>query len=203
MDIVLEFIGLGMAKQKALNIAGMTRHQFYYKPKKSKQGRKPTTETITEINGSQQKVSDEEVLTIIKEVKADVDLDYGYIKMTAELKHRGFIINKKKVYRLMQESKQLKEKNKFEGKKYVKYRQVIAQAPLTLLAVDLKMVWLPAINKHAYILSIIDAFTRHILYHVEEVSIKQNDVKKAWEYVVVNYLQPYNCFNNPFSIEVM
>jgi putative transposase len=202
MAIVLEFIGLGMVKQEALRIAGITKHQFYYKPKKTKQGRKPTTTTTQVIDSKPTTVSDDDIITIIKEVKSDVDLDYGYIKMTAELQQRGYLINKKKVYRIMFKHKLLKDKVKFEGKQYVKYRQVIAQAPLTLLAIDLKMVWIPAINKHCYILSIIDAFTRYILYHNAALSIKQTDVKTAWESVIVNHLQPNNCIDKPLTIEI-
>jgi transposase InsO family protein len=202
MAVVLEFIGLGMAKQEALRIAGITKHQFYYKQKKTKQGRKQTTATTQVINSKQIIVSDIDIIAVIKEVKSDVDLDYGYIKMTAELQHRGYLINKKKVYRIMFEHKLLKHKVKFEGKQYVKYRQVIAQAPLTLLAIDLKMVWIPAINKHGYILSIIDAFTRYILYHNVELSIKQNDVRDAWESVIVNHLQANNCIDKPLTIEI-
>jgi putative transposase len=122
MNVVLEFIGLGISKQEALNIAGMTRHQFYYKPKKTKQGRKQSITTTQVINSDEIQVSNEYIIAVIKEVQSDIDLDYGYIKMTAELNQRGFIINKKKVYRLILKHNLLKDKAKFEEKQYVKYR---------------------------------------------------------------------------------
>lgn len=122
--------------------------------------------------------------------------------MTYALKIREFIINKKKVYRLMSENNLIGKKYRFIEKTYAKYRKVFPKKPLEVLEMDIKFVWVEQARKHAYILTIIDTFTRHTLYYEVSFSITQKEVKQAWEHIIINHLQPNDCLNKTINIEV-
>ncbi|MDD2387830.1 MAG: integrase core domain-containing protein [Bacteroidales bacterium] len=131
------------------------------------------------------------MLAQIEQIKADPDTDYGYIKMTYALKTIGYYVNKKRVYCLMSCNGLLKSKNKVKPKNYVKYRKVLPERPLEVLEMDIKFVWVEQYKRHAFVITIIDTFTRHALYHNVFYSIKKYQVKECWDYVVENYLQAY------------
>jgi putative transposase len=198
----LEFIGLGMKRLEAFAIGGITRHQFYYKSSTNTRGVKPTSKSILLKEDAKLEVGNDIIIEIIKGIKSDPDLNYGYIKMTAELNARGYNINKKKVYRIMFQNNLLNAKPKVCNKKYVKYRQQIPPGPLALLAMDIKLVYIPELSKQAYILSIIDAFTRVVLYSTIRMSIKQDVVIEALSNVIEQHLQPNDCLNKGLTIEI-
>lgn len=180
-------------------ITGVSKHQYYYKSKGIKQGVKPSFYTVT-IFGK--RVANSDVVSIIKKSHANPDTQYGYIKMSYFLKTKGYIINKKKVYRLMKTHQLLGKKYTNKTKTYVKYRKVLPEKPLHILEMDIKFVWVEQARKHAYILSIIDTFTRMILYYTVELSITKREVKQAWEHITISHLQPNNCLKDPINIEV-
>lgn len=132
----------------------------------------------------------------------DIDTAYGYHKMTSQLQQIGYYINHKKVYRLMKSANLLQEKHKKVTKNYAKYRIVCPESPLSLIEMDIKMVWITEHRRHAYILTIIDTFTRFALHRVVGFTMKSHEVKKAWEYVIINYLQPANMMSKNINIEV-
>lgn len=57
-------------------------------------------------------------------------------------------------------------------------------------------------RRFAYILNVIDTFSRKLLYQSVGLSIKSHQVKLAWEHIVKHYLQPNDCMNKPVNIEV-
>jgi transposase InsO family protein len=122
--------------------------------------------------------------------------------MTAALKLIGYHINHKKVYRLMKEAQLLKEKHEKPSKTYVKYRKVFPKQPFEVLEMDIKFVWIEEFKIHAYILTTIDTFTRVVLDRFTDYSIKKEDVKRAWERIIINHLQPNNCLEKKIHIEV-
>lgn len=63
----------------------------------------------------------------IAQVKADRASNYGYTKMTYELKTAGYVINEKKVYRLIKENNMLQAK---PDRNFVKFHEVLTGAPL-------------------------------------------------------------------------
>jgi len=191
-----------MKRDKALTITKITKHQYYYKPKKSKQGVKKSIITKRIKEAEIIDVLNTDVITEIKEIHKDPDTDYGYHKMTSALNLIGYIINHKKVYRLMFESQLLKEKHVKPSKTHVKYRKVFPSQPFEVLEMDIKFVWIEEFKIHAYILTTIDTFTRVVLHRHTAYSIKKEDVKRAWEYIIINHLQPNNCLGNQINIEV-
>ena len=80
---------------------GFPRSSWYYKPGKGKRGIPPSTHTHKR-DGT--KVKNEVVVEEIRKIFSE-GLDYiGYEKTTWELHDLDYIINKKKVYRLMNEA---------------------------------------------------------------------------------------------------
>jgi len=70
------------------------------------------------------KVSNEDVLAKIVEIKLDPDLSNHYRLICFVLCLQGYYINHKKVYRLMNEQQLLQEPRKLTGRNFVKFRRV-------------------------------------------------------------------------------
>src|SRR5574337_202142 len=82
----------------------MSHSSFYYKRSGCKRGIKPSTHTV----GSDGEVLENAVVVSdIEKVLHQEFCCYGYRNMTEELKEMGWIINHKKVYRLMKEHRLL------------------------------------------------------------------------------------------------
>ncbi len=88
------------------------------------------------------KVDNIEVVEKIKTIRKDPDKKYGYRRMTYELLLNGYIINHKKVYRLMKDNQLLKEKPAKRTRDFVKYRKVMPTRPLEIFEMDIKYVWI-------------------------------------------------------------
>ncbi|MEM8939031.1 MAG: DDE-type integrase/transposase/recombinase, partial [Bacteroidota bacterium] len=194
------YMGQGMRRDLTLSICAISKHQFYYQPKgESKSGRTPSTQTLR----GDSLVSNTEVIELIKEIQSHEDTHYGYRKMCYQLMLLGFIINHKKVYRLMKETCLLQEKSKAGSeKKYVQYRTVRPERPLHVLEMDMKMVWLVEHRRHAYILNVIDTFTRTVLYWSVGYEMKQAQVMQAWERIIIEYLQPHDLLREELHVEL-
>lgn len=187
----------------SLKIAKISKHQYYYQPKSSKQGLKPSLSSIyIDSDGMKTSVLNTEIIDLMRLIHQDSDTDYGHRKMTTALKLIGYLINHKKVYRLMKESHLLKEKHEKPSKTYVKYRKVFPKQPFEVLEMDIKFVWIEEFKMHAYILTSIDTFTRVVLDRFTDYSIKKEDIKRAWERIIINHLQPNNCLEKKIHIEV-
>ena len=86
--------------KELLSFVDFPKTSFYYKPSKGKQVVRPNAFTI-KLDGS----SDENKV-VIEEIKAILSQEfycYGYPNVTDELRDKDFVINDKKVYRLMGE----------------------------------------------------------------------------------------------------
>lgn len=185
-----------------MEISKITKHQYYYKPKERTSGRTPSTTTLRLVNNSLIRVENKQVILTIFDYHKDIDTTYGYHKMTFQLKQIGYYINHKKVYRLMHENNLLQPKHKKSPKNYAKYRVVCPESPLSLIEMDIKLVWITEHRCHAYILTIIDTFTRFALYRTVGYTMKSHQVKRACEYVIENYFQPADMLNKQIDIEI-
>jgi transposase InsO family protein len=185
-----------------LPIVRITKHQYYYQSKGKRSGKKPSMTTERVIGQIKELVNNQDVINQIKIVQSDPETNYGYRKMYFQLMLLGYFINHKKVYRLMKQNNLLKEKYKRTGKKYAKYRIVIPQGPLQVIEMDIKYVWIVQANRHAFILTIIDTFTRVALQTEVGFTMKASQVKQAWEKVIVNYLQPADLLSKQVHIEI-
>lgn len=196
------YIFQGMKRDIALSITGITKHQYYYRPTGKKRGRKASDATFKVDGDHVDKIPNNNVVESIKEIQEDPDTDYGYHKMTVALWILGYIINHKKVYRLMKENLLLKDMVKKAQRTFVKYRKVLPTEPLQVIEMDIKYVWVNQYSRYAFILTIIDTFTRVVLAWEVAYQVKQALVKQVWGKVINNYLQPYNCLNRNIQIEI-
>lgn len=198
--MVSNYMGQGLKRDTALTITNISKHQFYHRPADKQQvGNTSSTHTRRENDW----VDNEQVVALIKEIQSNEDTNYGYRKMSFQLALLGFTINHKKVYRLMKEAALLKEKIKpVSEKQYVRYRTVTPERPLHVLEMDIKMVWLVEHRRHAYILNIIDTFTRMVVYWSVGYQMRQAQVKQAWEEVIEAYLQPNDLLKKDLHVEL-
>lgn len=200
--IACKYIGMGLTRGKTLSVLGISKHQYYYVPKAIKPGRKPTQTTLMLQNDKTVEVSNEQIVKEMEYIHSDPDTRYGYRKMYFALMMLGYFINHKKVYRLMSETQMLRERYKRKAKNYAQYRIVIPEGPLEVIEMDIKYVWIVETRSHAYILTIIDTFTRFVLNWQMGYWMKAAQVKQAWEHVIVNHLQPADMLNKSIHIEI-
>lgn len=171
---VIESFANQVAITQGINWSGLNPSSFYYLPKTGKPGRKPS-QTSSKTDGSI--VSNDQVVEEIKDILGIEFLNYGYKPVTNELFDRGFIVNHKKVYRLMDEHKLLCGKSistHFGKRKFVRFRKIRPEYPLQYLSMDIK--YIPINGKFAYLLSLIDVYSRKIIGYVFKQSIRQHDV---------------------------
>lgn len=194
---------MGLSVERSLELTGLTRHQYYYKPKKEDRRGRPKSKVSLKTNGKEEKeCSNESVVEIIKSRQNDIDLRSGYQKMTSALMLMGFIINHKKVYRLMKENQLLLEKNKATSKEYAKYRILTPEEPLTSFEMDIKQVYCSEKKRYAYVLSIIDTFTRVVVFWEARYNMKHHQVMTAWKSVIEHIIQPFTQKESEVHIEV-
>ncbi len=194
---------MGLPLNQVLELTGMTKHQYYYKSKNNNgRGRKKSLFTFKKEGSDLKKIDNTEVVEIIRNRQSDIDLQSGYQKMTKSLMLLGFIINHKKVYRLMDENQLLLERPKKASKEYVKYRILTPKDPLTSFEMDIKQVYCTEKSRYAYILSVIDTFTRVVVYWEVRYNIKHQQVLRAWQNIINHIIQPFTEVEKEIHIEV-
>ena len=150
---------------------------YYYKPSHNRKGIPPSTTTIKQDGTI---VSNATVVDEIKTILSPEFVLYGYQNVTASLKDLEYIINHKKVYRLMDENNLLLGKViKTKGKReWVKFRKIAATRPMEYLCWDIKYIHVRGENKNYFLLSLMDVYTRRILDWILQGSIRKIDVLK-------------------------
>lgn len=137
-----------------------------------------------------QLIPNEKVIEAIKEILMEPYCAYGYEMINDELRLLGFVINKKKTYRLMDQQKLLLGKViRCKGKRqWVKYRRIQATKPLEYLCLDIKYVWVHGDGRWYYLLSIMDVYSRKILVWIFQKSIRKIDVINLFRWL-------HQCYN--------
>lgn len=173
------FIEKGYMKKEVCKNLQLQRSIVYYRNKDNKPGRKPTSVTVFKT----ETVTEERVITSVKGLLDHEFLSYGYFKISKQLKRDGFVINKKKVYRIMKHHNLLKpQRIRTSGKRnFIRFRKPMAERPLTYFEMDIKYIYIPEERKNAYLLSIIDVHSRKIVGHVFKRSIRKWDVISLWQ----------------------
>jgi putative transposase len=194
----------GLKRSICLDVLGLTRHQLYYTSNGRKAGVKKSTTTLKLMDdaGNKELVQEAEIVKEIIAIKENPDLGNWYRLISAQLNFKGYYINHKKVYRIMNEYSLLEEKKRRGERNYVKYRRVCPHKPLQILEIDIKYVWISGVKKYAFVLTIIDTFTRVVLYWKVGYQMTQHQVKDAWEYVIIKYLQPERTILGDLEIEI-
>ena len=102
----------------------------------------------------------------------------------------------------MKENQLLRTRHKKSPKTYAKYRILTPENPLELLEMDIKYFWIAKDRRYAYVLTIIDTFTRVVLDWRVGFTMKAYQVQEIWEKVIINYLQPADALKKGIHIEV-
>ncbi len=160
-----------------LKWSGLSHSTYYYHPHGGKRGKKPSTHTLLTDGSS---VSNESVVICIRFVLSEEFMLFtGYGKITKELQSYGFVINKKKVYRLMKEQHLLCGMvicASGEKRKFVKYRVQAPVKPMEQLCMDIKYVYIHGEKRNALLLTVLDVYTRSILTQVLWWRIRKEQV---------------------------
>jgi len=162
---------------KMLQWTGIAKSSFYYQETAGKQGRKPSTHTVLETG---EWVSNESVVIAIKFILGTEFVDYGYQKMTAALRLEGFVINEKKVYRLMTECGLLynsKIGSKSSNRKFVQFYTQQADAPMQQLCMDIKYLYIHGSGRNALLLTVLDVYSRRNLGQLLWWQMRKHQVK--------------------------
>lgn len=153
---------------------GLPKSIYYYRAKNGLRGIRCSNSTLKH-DGSVE--SNEEVIDRIKKILSGEFVCYGYQNVAHILKQH-YIINHKKVYRLMNDSNLLLGKViRTSGKRtFVKHRKIMATKPMEYLCLDIKYIWVAGEKRNYYLLSIMDVYSRRILRWVLQKSVRKMDV---------------------------
>jgi transposase InsO family protein len=110
------------------------------------------------------------------------------------LKQMGYVINHKKVYRLMKTHHLLFNRgigHTGVPRTFVRFCKICAEKPLEHLCMDIKYVYIHGAQRNALLLTVIDAYSRKVLIHMLRFNIKKGDVivmlsMMLMEYRIVN-----------------
>ena len=100
-EIVRNYVNKGIKVDRAAQVASIKRSTYYYQPNGRPKGKKPSTHTLHIIGES---IHNDIVLQDIIQIITPKYHDYGYQVTTELLREKGYIINPKKVYRMMDEN---------------------------------------------------------------------------------------------------
>lgn len=183
--------------RKVLKFVGVSSSSFYFE-KSSKEptnrGVKPSEFTLTTTG---QRVPNEQVVTDIKAVLTEEFVDYGYLKMTYYLKDTlGYMINHKKVYRLMQVNRLLyrPKRIKVGTKQWVSQLVPEPTTAFSYWEFDIKYMYIHGTGKMVPLLTVIDVYSRWVLGHLFQESIKKEDVKQFFRQLIETYVLPQKVF---------
>lgn len=149
-----------------------------------KAGARPSANTAHQ-NG--QLYTNEQVVAMIEDLLQQEFVNYGYVKVSKYLQAQGFIINKKKTYRLMKAHRLLLNHRiapRQGEKQYVKYRKMEAQAPYQALQFDIKYMWVGELKRNVFLLTVLDVFTRKVLGYCLQKSVRRQDVVGLWQKIL-------------------
>lgn len=197
-------MAFGLNRDLCLAITGLTRNEFYYREKGLKPGKRPSRMTRWRDPQTLNSylVPNEEIVKKVVEIKLNPDLPKWYRLITSMLQLYGYFINHKKLFRIMKEHLLLEDPVKRKGRNYVIFRRICPTGPLRILEMDIKYVWIYEQRKYAFILTILDTFTRYALQWAVGFTMKASQVKDVWENVVAEHLQPHRVKGSDVKIEV-
>lgn len=201
-DLVRRYTAKGIRRDVALNICGISKDQYYYKPNGRRPGRKSSRTTAVKQGDRWAEVPNSKVVEFIEKKLKEEFVDYGHRRMTSELQINGYKINHKKVYRLMKSKGLLRAKEGREGRNYVKYRVLLPEGPLRVVEMDIKQVWLEEERRNMYVLTILDVFDRRKLHQEWGYSMTQEQVQRAWQQVIESHFEAKGMYAWEVHIEV-
>jgi putative transposase len=191
--IATMFIEQQYPVRKVLKYVALSASSYYFEKATgtpNKRGIKPSEFTLT-LCGS--KVPNSEVVIQIKKLLQKEFIDYGYLKVTYYLQDElNYLINHKKVYRLMRlhqllyQSKQVK----VGTKQWVTKLVPEPTSAFSYWEFDIKFMYIHGTGKMVPLLTVIDVYSRWVLGHLFQESIKKEDVKLFFIQITETYVLP-------------
>jgi putative transposase len=170
-----------------LQWAGLAASSFYYKRSGSRKGVKPSTHSLT-VRGE---MMENTVVVLQMEVVLRQEFCcYGYKNMTAELRELEWVINHKKVYRLMKDARLLygaRIRPLPFKRDFIRFRSLKPERPLQYLAMDIKYVYLHGTGRNVLLLTVIDIYSRKVLIYQLRSHIRKGDVLVLLSLMLLEY----------------
>lgn len=156
-------------------IAGMKKSTYYYRPNGRHKGKRPSTHTMRNGVMVPNQVVVEEITRLI-----DPEYhDYGYQVSTDLLKQLQYIINHKKVYRLMDENNLLHpptKKSSALNKTFIRYTVPPLEGPFKTIEADIKYVYIHEENRNAFLITFLCTFCRYAPVWDMQYAMKSNEI---------------------------
>ena len=115
-EIVRRYVSEGLRVSDAVLVAGIKRSTYYYCSNGRPKGKRPSQDT-KKLNG--EVVSNQQMVNkIIEKISPEYN-DYGYQTVSKLLQREGYIINHKKVYRLMRDHDLLHPRRAKSCRRYI------------------------------------------------------------------------------------
>jgi transposase InsO family protein len=195
--LIRKYVSKGMKVAIVAGFVGMSKSSYYYKHRRGRRGRKPSTETLL---GDKLMVPNEQVVVEMKSILGTEFLENGYRKVTNELKDMDYHIGKTKTFRLMKENRLLLPRKKKSKREFVRFTQPLPLEPFEKLEMDIKFVYIRGERKNALLITILDTFTRIALAWDLQYSIRHSSVGRLFTQVIDQWLQDYR---PPFGDDLM
>ena len=176
-----------MSVRQLLCWADLQPSGYYYKKSGRPKGRKPTTHSV---NQDGELFENAVVVRDIEHTLAQEFCCYGYHHMTGELKDLGWVINHKKVNRLMKEHHLLfgaRIRPRPFKRDFIQFRSLRPERPLQYLTMDIKYVYVHGTGRNALLLTVMDIYSRKVLIHILRNNIKKGDVLVMLEMMLLEY----------------
>jgi transposase InsO family protein len=166
---------LKVSKSNLLSWVNLPKSSYYYHSFGGHGGMQASINTVKSDGTS---VENMPVVEAIKDIFSREFCCYGYRNVSSELRDKGYLINHKKVYRLMNENNLLLGKViRTNGKRaFVGYRKIKSVHPFEYLCMDIKYVHVQGERRNYYLLSVMDIYTRVIVEQIFQCSIMKEDV---------------------------
>ncbi len=188
--VAIQFIEQNYPVIQVLDYVGLKPSSYYYKESEGSKGKTKSTITFKQ-NGTFE--TNEKVIAQIEELLQREFVDYGYRKVTWYLRNElWYIINFKKVYELMKQNKLLRPKMKRRqtGKKWVEFLVPRPSQPFEHLEFDIKYIYIAGERRNALLLTVIDIMSRLNMAWMLQWSIKKEDVKALFQFILESYRLP-------------
>lgn len=190
------FIESGHPKNAVLSAVGISRSSYYYKPVEFPKRRGMAKSEYTESSKGE-KIPNGRVVSEIEGLLGMEFVDYGYLKVTHWLRQeKEYIINPKKVYRLMSENQLLNKRIPRKKGKRNWVRELVppAKKAFDYLEFDIKYFHVAGKNRNALLLSVIDVHSRWLMGHYMAWTIRHPQVVKLFKQIFETYPLPVHFF---------
>ncbi|MGC8506605.1 MAG: transposase, partial [Thermoplasmata archaeon] len=184
MKLADEYIAKGIGISDVATLIHIPRCSFYRSESNknipSRRGRNHSSFTLRKYGDETTIVDNSIIVNEIERLLSREFVCYGYKKTAKHLNRLGYIINRKKVRRLMSENNLLNHSyNKRKPVTRVVKSVVDVTAKDQVWEFDIKYVWIHGESRNAYLLAMIDCYSREVVGHYIGYHCTGNHVKET------------------------